>query len=134
MNRHVQKSYNWAYGAVKGSARMLPFLVRDVQRKPLREAGKHIREFERRLHFAVDEFRTLEAHLDAPLFGGAAMGVEEACGLLLEAVAESEAGRENDGRSKIRLAASKLSRVTMLLDAQSPIPFKLWFLNPWRYY
>lgn len=132
VNRQVQKSYNWAYGALSGSVRMLPFLAARTQRKPLAEADKMLWQFQRRLQLAGEELRTLEVHLDLPLFGAAAQSIDEACGLLTAAVEESKAGREQDARSKVDAAHSKLSRVKLLLDAQSPVKFKVWFLNPWQ--
>ncbi|HVT11561.1 MAG TPA: hypothetical protein VHE55_04790 [Fimbriimonadaceae bacterium] len=134
MSRYVQKSYNWAYGAVAAGARMLPFLANDAQTKPVAEASRTIHQFVERLTLAAEEFRSLEAHLDLSLFGGAAMGVGEANGRLFAAIAESEAGHEKEARAEVRAACSKLSRVKTLLDAQSPIPYRHWFLNPWRYY
>lgn len=128
-----QKAYNFAYGGVWQVTRMVKFLERFAReyKDDRADSSKGMRDV---LAQCGDEFAKLHHREGARCFATAATAIAEAVADWEKAVELLVAGELDEAGSLFAAVREKLEGVKRLLREESPIKFRLWLFNPWRYY
>ena len=128
-------SYNWAYLAIKHTVGAKRLFLRALgERRPARNAGLYMRHFGDRLTLAAEQLRIASREAGIPVLSSASEAVAVSVREINEAATASEEGDETAASQAWIGALDRLQRVKLLLDRDSPIHFRPWFVNPWRQY
>lgn len=136
VDTRIQKAYNFAYGSLKTSCRLLPYAMK----APARSAGNvdvigndpwsiRFREY---LEITADQFQRIYRLEGGKALDVAVTRIREAA-TIWKANADLKAGNP-EYTAMIRKVLEKLTEAKAELDERSPIQYRFWMLNPWRYF
>lgn len=136
VDTRIQKAYNFAYGSLKSACRLLPYAIK----APAASAGNFDTATNNQWSVSFQNYLQLSAeqlHRIYRLEGGKAL--EVAADRIREAISIWKAASSLKTGTPayadmIRQVLSKLREAREELDQRSPIQYRAWLLNPWRYF
>lgn len=135
MNADAQRSYNWTFGSVQGGLRMLPFLIKGLQMHGASDTTlKSTITFRCVLADAAEELHSLASYFNEESLREAACCLATASELLARCSDAIRAKDANLAESLLADAIADVSRAMRLMKEQSAVRYRLWLLNPWKYY